>query len=267
MSTSKRTLEGLEHPKEKRVCRPAPLKLKCSSDMPAHLANGDNLSPFVTGQPSPIPGKMFSNVLDINESSKTASTELVNGDNLSPRLVQELGQPSPIPHAQLNKSLNINEPSEATSTQGPFLFSGTQEKAQPIAKFNPRLSTPKNEASTRVNVNWPLPYTRTVGPVNEDGFAVVTQTWYDYSSMTDSDSQSSGSPLSFHFDPRSLPLLEHALESSTSAGPMEQLARSRALLRDFAVVALSVTTGFQVIATILSLVDWPNSQLNETTLT
>ncbi|KAJ6148054.1 hypothetical protein N7497_010036 [Penicillium chrysogenum] len=188
--------------------------------MPAHLANGDNLSPFVTGQPSPIPGKMFSNVLEINESSKTASTELVNGDNLSPRLVQELGQPSPIPHAQLNKSLNINEPSEATSTQGPFLFSGTQEKAQPIAKFNPRLSTPKNEASTTVNVNWPLPYTRTVGPVNEDGFAVVTQTWYDYSSMTDSDSQSSGSPLSFHFDPRSFPP-----SSNTHSSPVLRPAR------------------------------------------
>ncbi|KAJ5479407.1 hypothetical protein N7530_004916 [Penicillium desertorum] len=156
--------------------------------MPAHLANGDNLSPFVTGQPSPIPGKMFSKVLKINEPSKTAPTELINGDNLSPRL-----------------SLSINEPSEATPTQGPFLFSGTQEKAQPIVKFNPRLSTPKNGASNNVNVNWPLPYTRTVGPVNEEGFAVVTQTWYDYSSMTDSDSQSSGSPRSFHFDPRSFP--------------------------------------------------------------
>ncbi|OQE94263.1 hypothetical protein PENNAL_c0004G01802 [Penicillium nalgiovense] len=181
MSTSKRTLEGLEHSKEKRVCRPAPLKLKA-------LANS-----------------WEGVLLKINGSSKTAPTELVNGDNLSPRLVQELGQPSPIPHALLNKSLSINESSEATPTQGSFLFSGTQEKAQPTVEFNPRLPTPKNGASNTVNVNWPLPYTRIVGPVNEDGFAVVTQTWYDYSSMTDSDSQSSGSPRSFHFDPRSFP--------------------------------------------------------------
>lgn len=173
--------------------------------MPAHLANGDNLSPFVTGQPSPIPGKVFSNALYINKPSKTAPTELANGDNLSPRVVQELGQPSPVPHVLLNKSLNINESSEAAPTQGPFLFSGTQEKAQPTVEFNPRLPTPKNGPSNIVNVNWPLPYTRTVGPVNEDGFAVVTQTWYDYSSMTSSDSQSPGSPRSFHFDPRSFP--------------------------------------------------------------
>lgn len=189
-----------------RVCRPAPLKLKCSN-MPTHLANGDNLSPFLVqnGQPSPIPGKLFSQVLKINEPSKTTLPQLANGNNLSPRLVQQIGEPSPIPHTLLNQSLNINEPSETTPTRRPFLFSGIQENAQPTVEFNPRLSTPNNEASNTVNVNWPLPYTRSVGPVNEDGFAVVTQAWYDYSSMTDSDSQSSGSPRSFHFNPRAFP--------------------------------------------------------------
>ncbi|KAK4861087.1 hypothetical protein LT330_004003 [Penicillium expansum] len=199
MSTSKRVLEGLEHSKAKRVCRPAPLDLEYSSGLPAHLANGDNLSPFViqNGQPSPIPGELFSQVLNINGSSKTMFTKLVNGDDLSPRLVQQIGQPSPIPHALINKSLSINETSEVTRPQGPFLFSGNQGNTQSTGEFNPRLSTPNDGASNTVNVNWPLPYTRSVGPVNEDGFAVITQTWYDYSSMTDSDSQSSFNPEFF----------------------------------------------------------------------
>ncbi|KGO77473.1 hypothetical protein PITC_037810 [Penicillium italicum] len=233
MSTPKRAAEGLEHSKAKRVCRPAPLDLKSSSDLPIHLANGDNLSPFVVqnGQRSPIPGKLFSQVLNINESSKTTLTKLANGDDLSPRLVQQIGQPSPIPHALINKSLSINETSEATPPQGQFLFSGNQGITQPTVDFNPRLSTPNNGASNTVNVNWPLPYTRSVGPVNEDGFAVVTQTC-----PLDRLARSVSTP-----DPS--PHLESAHEFSTSAGPMENLARSLALLWDSVVVALSVITG------------------------
>ncbi|KXG47622.1 uncharacterized protein PGRI_014920 [Penicillium griseofulvum] len=211
MSFPKRTIEGLEQSKAKRVCRPAPLNLK--RPMPTHLANGDNLSPFLVeeGQSSPIPAKLFSNVLKINEqvkneSSKATPTPFADGDHLSPRLIQDNGQPSPISHTLFNESLNITEPSEATPPQGPFPFSGAKENTQQI-EFNPRLSTPKKEASDIVNVNWPLPYTRKVGPVNEDGYAVVTQTWYDYSSMKfdDSSTDSSGSPRPFNFDPRSFP--------------------------------------------------------------
>ncbi|CAI7593917.1 unnamed protein product [Penicillium glandicola] len=216
MFPSKRPLEGLqslELSKEKRVCRPAPLNLKKCS-MPSHLANGNNLSPFlVENGPSPIPGKLFNQLnIDepptafnkaINEPSNTAFTQLANGDSLSPCLVQESGQPSPIPHILFNNSLKISEPPETMPTQGPVPFSGTQEKAQPTVEFNPRISIPNNRASNVVNVDWPLPYTRSVGPVNEEGFAVVTQTWYDYSSMTNS--QSSGGPRLSHFDPRSIP--------------------------------------------------------------
>ncbi|KAJ5178102.1 uncharacterized protein N7500_000801 [Penicillium coprophilum] len=191
MIPSKRTLEGLEQSKKKRLCRPAPLKLKDPS-MPTHLANGDNLSPFLAenGQPSPIPAKLFTNALEINEPS-TTPTPLANGDALSPTL--------------FNQSLNISEPSEAAPIQGPSPFSGAGN-TQP-AEFNPRLSTPNNGASGTANVNWPLPYTRTVGPVNEDGFAVVTQTWYDYSAMNDDSAtdSSSGSPRSFRFTPRAFP--------------------------------------------------------------
>ncbi|KAJ5817978.1 hypothetical protein N7447_007986 [Penicillium robsamsonii] len=209
MVPSKRALEGLEQSKKKRVCRPAPLNLKCPP-MPTHLANGDNLSPFLAenGQPSPIPAKLFSNVLKINEANtnqlSTKLTPLANGDALSPHLVQENGQLSPIPHTLFNQSLNIRESSEAP-TQGPFPFSGT-DNTQP-AEFNPRLSTPNDGASGIVNVDWPLPYTRTVGPVNEDGYAVVTHTWYDYSSMNESTAtdSSSESPRSFRFNPRSFP--------------------------------------------------------------
>ncbi|KAJ5356490.1 hypothetical protein N7517_011099 [Penicillium concentricum] len=207
MIPSKRTLQGLEQSKKKRVCRPAPLNLKCPP-MPTHLANGDNLSPFLieNGQPSPIPAKLFSTVVKINEANtngpSTTLTPLANGDALSPHLVQENGQPSPIPRTLFNQSLNISEPSEAAA-QGPFPFSGTGN-TQP-AEFNPRLSTPNNGASGMVNVNWPLPYTRTVGPVNEDGYAVVTQTWYDYSAVTESTATDSGSPRSFRFTPWSLP--------------------------------------------------------------
>ncbi|KAJ5952449.1 uncharacterized protein N7479_010862 [Penicillium vulpinum] len=206
MSSSKRPLEGLErleHPKEKRVCRPAPLDLK-RLPMPTHLANGDNLSPSLVqnNQPSPISAKLFSKVLKINEPPKTTLTQFANGDNLSPRLVQEPGQPSPISQTLFN-SLNINERSAATPTQGPFPFSGSQGTTPPV-EFNPRLPT-SNNASWIVNVNWPLPYTRTVGPVNENGFAVVTQTWYDYSRMTQPPSDSSGSPPSLSFNPRDFP--------------------------------------------------------------
>ncbi|OQE44914.1 hypothetical protein PENCOP_c002G06934 [Penicillium coprophilum] len=211
MIPSKRTLEGLEQSKKKRLCRPAPLKLK-DPPMPTYLANGDNLSPFLTenGQPSPIPAKLFSNALEINEQvkineSSTTPAPLVNGDALSPRLVQENGQPSPIPQTLFNQSLNISEPSEAAPTQGPSPFSGA-ENTQP-AEFNPRISTSNNEASSIANVNWPLPYTRTVGPVNEDGFAVVTPTWYDYSVMNDDTATDSSpeSPRSFRFTPRAFP--------------------------------------------------------------
>ncbi|KAJ5430998.1 hypothetical protein N7445_008730 [Penicillium cf. griseofulvum] len=212
MAFPKRAIEGPEQSKEKRVCRPAPLSLK--RPMPTHLANGDNLSPLVekgqsSADSSPIPVKLF-NVLKINEQfknepSKATLTPFANGDHLSPRLVQENGQPSPISHTLFNKSLNINEPSEATSTQGPFPFSGTQGNAPPT-EFKPRLSTPQNGASGIVNVNWPLPYTRTVGTINEDGYAVVTQTWYNYSSMKiDSSATDSGSPRPFNFNPRSFP--------------------------------------------------------------
>ncbi|KAJ6139381.1 hypothetical protein N7471_005867 [Penicillium samsonianum] len=193
MSTSKRTLEDLELSKAKRVCRPAPLKLKCSN-MPTHLANGDNLSPFLAqnGQPSPIP----------ESSSARPLPQLANGNNLSPRLVQQIGEPSPIPHTLLNQSLNINEPSETTPTRRPFLFSGIEENAQPTVEFNPRLSTPNNEASNTVNVNWPLPYTRS----SQRGWLRYSQPdLVRHSSMTDSDSQSSGSPRSFHFNPRAFP--------------------------------------------------------------
>ncbi|KAJ5497022.1 hypothetical protein N7463_009009 [Penicillium fimorum] len=210
MIPSKRTLEGLEQSKKKRACRPAPLNLKFPP-MPTHLANGDNLSPFLTenGQPSPIPAKLFSNVLKINEANtnepSTKLTPLANGDALSPHLVQENGQPSPISHTLFNHSLSISEPSEAAPTQGPFPFSGTDNTQS--AEFNPCLSTPNNGASDIINVNWPLPYTRTVGPVNEDGYAVVTQTWYDYSSMNESTATdlSLGSPRSFRFNLQSFP--------------------------------------------------------------
>lgn len=95
-------------------------------------------------------------------------------------------------------------------------------------EFNPRLSNPKDEdgALNTVNVNWPLPYTRSISPVSENGFAVVTQTWYDYSSMTDSDSQSSESPRSFCFNLRSFPVprIHTRVQYRTSAGLMESLA-------------------------------------------
>ncbi|EKV05586.1 hypothetical protein PDIG_11150 [Penicillium digitatum PHI26] len=182
MCTSKRALKG----PEQRGCRPASLDLK-SLGLPTYLADGDNLSPFVVqnNQLSPIPGKLFSQALNIKESIKTALTKLANGDDLSPLLVQQIDQPSPIPHALINKSLSINETSEATPLQGPFLFSGHQGNIHPTVKLSPRPSPPRDGASNAVNVNWPLPHIRSVGPVNEDGFAIVIQTWYDFRPMTE----------------------------------------------------------------------------------
>ncbi|KAJ5943174.1 hypothetical protein N7516_003342 [Penicillium verrucosum] len=116
--------------------------------------------------------------------------------NLNLPLVQK-SLPSPIPRNMFTQVLNTDEPKPTLTNW-----------LMPTVEFNPRISNPKDTdgASNTVNVNWPLPYTRSIGPFNENGFAVVTQTWYDYSSITDSDSQSSESLGSFCFDPRSSPV-------------------------------------------------------------